>query len=82
MYYQKFKVGEKVDYMSNGNWVDGVVEVALEEMIKCDPSKPNSESALKWICIESDDYSRHGQMNGNKREQLHTFYENLSQFVV
>lgn len=76
MYYQVFRQGDKVDFYSNGTWYEGVVEIALEEMLKC--STLADSPTKTWVAVESDDYSRYGQVKNNKREMLHNFYDQLS----
>lgn len=36
MYGQIFQPGQKIDFMySNGQWMQGSIDIALDEMVKC-----------------------------------------------
>lgn len=62
-------------------WYQGVVEIALDEMVYCTGQYTSSSGAtvniMHWIELESDNIAPSKCMTKSDREYLHKFYVDL-----
>jgi len=91
MYNRTFQPGQYVDFCQGGRWHQGMVDIALDEMVKC-VAAPNGEAGasstaasgaqrlVHWIELESDALAPANSITGSDREHLHAFFLDLLPF--
>lgn len=84
MYNRVFEPGQCIDFCHNTLWYQGVIDIALDEMVKCiaAASQNNSQPVVHWIELESEKLAPPQSITGNDREHLHKFFVDLSSFVI
>lgn len=82
MFGRTFQPGQHVDFSQNGRWHQGIVEIALDEMVKC-VAAPNADGnqgqnrLVHWIELESDALAPVNSITSSDREHLAAFYNDL-----
>jgi hypothetical protein len=75
MFGRSFQPGQHVDFRQNGRWHQGIIEIALDEMVKC-VAAPNPDGSqvqnrlVHWIELESDDLAPANSITSSDKEHL------------
>lgn len=69
MYNRIFEPGQLIDFSHNNRWYHGVIEIVLDEMVRCvATSGQDNNQPVQWIELESDRLAPPNSIMSNDRE--------------
>jgi len=81
MFNKILEPGQQIDFYHSEKWLNGKVEIAVDEMVKCSVVFTSGQKTQIWIEQESDKLAPENSMTKNDKEHLHRFYTELAEFI-